>query len=417
MKRLIAIFAGVCALAGVATPAQAATDHRSASTADAGFAFEGSAYGTRATLGHTVTSGKTASVGLGCSTQANVHKSNHAAGVTVPPLLGSGSVKTTADTSSAPPKVKTSATVQNLNLLSGLITGDAVRSVSSTSHGADGFSISPKGTSFTHLVVAGQPITGKVTPNTRIDLAGFGHIVLNEQKGKVGDSSASLTVVAVHLVIDQSNALGIPVGTQVIVAYASTGLGGPVVGTVDGFAYGSQAKAGEVLSSGPSFRVGLSCLGTNGRVKVNEGAGVSIPNVLSTGDIRDTAQGDVNATDASVETTSTVTDANLLTDLVKATAIKADAHATDHAGSSTFGDDGSSFGTLSVLGFPEIGPGVAANTRVHIKGLGTLWLHRVITRQSSIEVRMIELVVRHDNDLGLPIGSDIQIAVSHASVH
>jgi hypothetical protein len=54
---------------------------------------------------------------------------------------------------------------------------------------------------------------------------------------------------------------------------------------------------------------------------------------------------------------------------------------------------------------------------VRIAGLGALWLHRVVKGSNSIEVRMIELIVKHDNALGLPIGSDIQIAVAHASVH
>lgn len=58
-----------------------------------------------------------------------------------------------------------------------------------------------------------------------------------------------------------------------------------------------------------------------------------------------------------------------------------------------------------------------ANTKLHISGVGTLWLHRVIQKPNSIEVRMIELVVKHANTLGLPIGSDIQVSVAHASAH
>jgi hypothetical protein len=125
----------------------------------------------------------------------------------------------------------------------------------------------------------------------------------------------------------------------------------------------------------------------------------------------------VKATDAAVETTSTVDDADVVAGLVQATVIKADAHATSNGTSSTFSDAGSSFATLSVRGFPDIGPGTPANTRVHIVGVGTLWLHRVIHHPNSVEVRMIELVVRQANGLGLPVGADIRVAVAHASVH
>jgi hypothetical protein len=421
MKRISIsiVVSGACGLAMMAAPAQAALPavHSAAATTAARFAFQGNAYGTRATLGHVVTSGKSAPVVLACSTAPDVHKVNQAAGVSAPPLLGSGTVHTTADTLRSPVEAKTTARVQNLALLSGLISATAVESDSATIHRASGFGTSSAGTTFTGLVVAGVPITGVVDPNTRIDVAGIGYVVLNEQSGKVGARSASLTVNALHLVVTDDNALGIPVGSEVVVAHAFSGLGGPAVATVDGFAYGSRAKAGDVLSSGPSFRVTLPCLGTSGRVKVNEGAGVSIPGVLQTGAIHNTAQGTTNASTASAETTSTVDGANLITGLLQATVIKADAHASTNGDTSTFSDSGSSFATLSVEGFPDIGPGVDPNTKVHIVGLGTLWLHRVIRRPTSIEVRMIELVVRHDNSAGLPIGADIQIAVAHASAH
>ncbi|MGI8613852.1 MAG: choice-of-anchor P family protein, partial [Nocardioidaceae bacterium] len=72
---------------------------------------------------------------------------------------------------------------------------------------------------------------------------------------------------------------------------------------------------------------------------------------------------------------------------------------------------------LNVNGHPAIGANVAANTQVKINGLGTLYLHRVIHRSNSIEIRMIELVVTQTNPRGLPIGSDIKVSVAEASAH
>jgi hypothetical protein len=413
----------VTALSVTTAPSQATTAHAGGTAVVATkYAYQGDAYGTKVNVGNTVTSGASAPVVLPCGTTAGIHLTNTVAGVSLPPLINTGTIDTTADTFASPTKTKTSATVQNLSLLNlpvtgGVITATEVRSVSSTSHDGSGFHTSAAGTSFTSLQVAGIPITGNVAPNTQINLVGFGYVVLNEQIRKVRTASASLTVNAVHVVINQSNALDIPIGTNIIVAHARSALRGPVAGTLDGFAYGSRAKLGSVVTSGPSFRVVLPCLGTNGNLKVNDGAGISVPGVLVTGAIHNTAQGTINGSAASGETTSTVDSANVVSGLVQATAIKADAHASTDGTTFTFSDAGSSFATLSVQGFPEINEDVPANTKVHIPGLGKLWLHRVIHTPNSIEVRMIELIVTHSNTLGLPVGSDIQVAVAHASAH
>ena len=108
----------------------------------------------------------------------------------------------------------------------------------------------------------------------------------------------------------------------------------------------------------------------------------------------------------------------MLSTLVQATAVKADAHASSSGGSPSFSDAGSSFGTLAVSGHPEVGVDVPPNTQVAIAGLGTLWLHRVIQGSNAIEVRMIELEVTvSGNALGLAVGTDVRVAVASASVH
>jgi hypothetical protein len=72
---------------------------------------------------------------------------------------------------------------------------------------------------------------------------------------------------------------------------------------------------------------------------------------------------------------------------------------------------------LSVRGFPEIGDDVPPNTMLILPGLGKLFLRREISRPNSIEIRMIQLIVTQANDLGLPPGTDIRVAVAHASAH
>jgi len=382
------------------------------------FAYQGEAYGSRVSVGRLVRSGPSAPVYLGCTTTSGLHKTNSTAAVDAAPVLTSGTVTSTAATSSSPTTSQTSATVEGANLLSGLVTATVVRSVSATTRTAAGFQTSAAGTTFTNLVIAGVPFSVRVAPNTRVDVAGIGHVILNEQMTSRGPSSASLTVNAIHLIVDRTNALGVPVGTNAVVAHASSGLGGPVFGTLDGRAYGSSAKVGNVVRSGPSFLIPMPCTGTGGKLRTHTGAGVTVAGVLATGTITNTVRGTVNASTAMGETTSTVERANVLAGLVSANLVKADAHAMKNAdGTFAFSDAGASFGTLSITGHPGIGATVNANTQIHIAGLGTLYLHRVIRHSNSIEVRMIELVVTQTNPGGLPIGSDIKVAVAEASAH
>jgi hypothetical protein len=289
--------------------------------------------------------------------------------------------------------------------------------VSTTTHDNSGFHTSAEGSTFVNLVVAGVPITVNPPPNTDISLPGFGRVVLNEQITKIRPRSASFTVNMIHVFITQANVLNIPIGTQIIVSHASSGLTSGVQGTLDGQAYGTKATVGHVVTSGPSALIRMACLGTNSVLKTNSVAQVQVPPLFSVGEVVDTALGTVNGTSAVGELTSTVQAVDVVTSLVTASLVKADAHASSTGGTLTFSDDGSMFVDLHVTGFPDIGDDVPANTRLHIAGLGTLWLHRVIQTSNSIEVRMIEVIVTEPNGFGIQIGTDIQVAVAEASVH
>src|SRR4030095_4303002 len=296
-----------------------------------------------------------------------------------------------------------------ITLQGGVITADEVKAVSTTTHDNSGFHTSADGSTFVNLVVAGVPITVLPAPNTNISLPGFGHVVLNEQITKVKSRSASFTVNMIHVSIDVANVLGIPIGTQIIVSHAFSGLTSGVQGTLDGQAYGTKATVARVVTSGPSALVRMSCLGTNGALRTNSIAEVQGPSLFSVGE--------VGAACGVGELTSTVQAVDVVTSLVTASLVKADAHASNIGGTLTFSDDGSMFVDLHVTGFPDIGDDVPPNTRLHIVGLGTLWLHRVIQTSNNIEVRMIEVIVTEANSFGITIGTDIQVAVSEASVH
>jgi hypothetical protein len=396
-----------------------------ANAQNSGFQFSADAYGTQATLGNVVVAGKTAVSTLGpCGAVAPpVHNQNTVASVDATPLFTTGLINTTADAltlSDGTQEATATADVNDANLLitqlGGVITADEVKAVSTTTHDATGFHTSADGSTFVNLVVAGIPIPSPA-PNTQITLTGFGYVVLNEQITQVTSRHASLTVNMIHVFITEANILNIPIGTQMIVSHASSGLVSGVAGTLDGQAYGTKATLAHAVTSGPSALVKMSCLGTNGALKTNSIAEVQDPPLFSVGEVVDTALGTIDSTSAVGEMTSTVQAVDVVTGLVTASTVKADAHASNTGGTLTFSDDGTMFVGLQVSGFPHIGDDPPPNTRLQIVGLGTLWLHRIIQTSNSIEIRMIELIVTQENSFGIPIGTDIQVAVAEASVH
>src|SRR5712691_269684 len=359
--------------------------------------YTGSAYGSFAFVGNTVILGRSAVTGLGsCTAAAGVHHANTVASVNGAPVVTTGVINTSAASALLPNGTQrsvTTADAHEVNLLAGLITADEIKSVSTTSRGTGGFSTSAVGSNVVNLVIGAQVISGTPGPNTKIDLTGFGRVVLNEQISKIGPTSAALTVNMVHVFVRLPNPI-VAVGTQIIIAHATSDLepqAGPAF--LDGHAYGTSAQVGQVVVAGPSAKVTLPCDGTKGKVRTNSVALISVPPLLATGTVTDTAQGTITSTTASGETTSTVQAANLVSALVTVDLVKADAHASSDGITSTFGDGGSTFLNLSVNGHPGIGDNVGPNTKVHIAGLGTLWLKREIQTSDSLEIRMIELIV------------------------
>ena len=377
--------------------------------------YSASAYGTYAYVGSTATIGKTApvSVGPGCGTaQTGVTASGTVASLTAAPTAVTGSVNTSAST--ALNKATGTADVHNVNLLVGLISGSEVKAVSTTFKDSTGLHTSAAGSKLVGLVVAGMPITSVPAPNTTIQLLGFGKVVLNEQIVTGTATTKKLTVNMIHVYITQSNVLGIAVGTQIIVASASsglTGINGP--GSLDGNAYGTYVT-GTLIKSSPTAPVAVGCQGN--ALITNTQVGISVPNVLSSGSIFDTAQGSVTASQSSAQTTASIQNANVLNGIIKASTISAQANASTTNGVAFHFSTSGSFVNLSVSGHPEITASVSANTQVTLTGIGTLYLKRVIQGTNSVQIRMIELVLTQSY-LGLPTGTHVYVGVASASLH
>lgn len=372
--------------------------------------FQATAYGTSVKVGSVVQSGRSAFAGLGCISAPGITRTNTAASVSVPSLQ-TGTIDTSASSvaTSTAVAATSSSTVQSATLLGGLVSATVVKSVSTTSRNdaTGAFGVSAAGTTFAGLTVAGVPISGTPAPNTRLTLPGVGYVILNQQVSHTGRRSADLTVTGLHLVVTLSTPLA-PVGTQIIVGAAESKLGGPVIALLDGLAYGAKANVGSTIIAGEQFPQPLGCLGTDGKTDTNSALSVSVPGILSSGTVSDTAEGTAGATKVSGKVTSTVQQLNLLSGLVTANAVSADVTVS---GKSPALGDGSSFAGLSVSGFPGIGDSVPPNTKLSLAGIGTLWLHRVTKTAGSITVVMIQLhVTVPGNPLGLAVGTRVNVA-------
>jgi hypothetical protein len=378
--------------------------------------YRGSAYGVYAHLGDTVVAGPTASAALQqpCGTnQNNLLVTGTSAGVNLPPLVVAGVTNTSASTSILPTMAsQTISDVLSLNLLAGAVTADEMKSVSTTSLDANGFHVSSAGTNFTNLRILGLPYNGQPAPNTHVDLPLLGYVVLNEQTSFLNNNEADLTVNMVHIVITVDNLLGIPVGTELVISSASSGMVrafAPAV--ITGLAYGTQViLAGGIVSSSPTAPVNLPCYGTAGQTITNSLASVNLAGILSSGTVTNTGKSALLFPYSTGTMTTHVEGLNLLSGLVGVSALSGRVDGTIAGTGGVFKTATGTFVGLTVAGHPEIGDLVPYNTSVDILGLGTLYLKRVLRHDhnpSNIEIRMVELVVNQTNSYGLPIGADV----------
>ncbi|EIV93301.1 choice-of-anchor P family protein [Frankia sp. QA3] len=147
----------------------------------------------------------------GGSTTANLSAIN------LPGILTTGVISATGTSVLGNPTTGVSKiALANINVLSGLITASSITSQAnaSKSNGQPAV-LSPVGTQFGNLTVAGTPIPATVAPNTFVPLPGVGYVVLNRQVQTAG----SLEVRAVEVVVQTAGVL--PVGAVIRLGVAS----------------------------------------------------------------------------------------------------------------------------------------------------------------------------------------------------
>jgi hypothetical protein len=112
-------------------------------------------------------------------------------------------------------KVKVNSELAGINVLNGLITADAISAGVVVKKKKSKKVTTRLGSQLLNLTVAGNAIPVNVAPNTKMDLAGVGTLVLNEQV-KAGWGGY---VRALHLTLTTAQ-YGLPVGAEIDVGVA-----------------------------------------------------------------------------------------------------------------------------------------------------------------------------------------------------
>lgn len=183
--------------------------------------LHGLAFGTSATVGKTVKAGRSFPKYMPCLGTGGATRTNTGVAAHIPGVLRSATITDSARgiVTSTKDSARMSSKVQDLNLLSGVVSATVVK--------AD---VTARGnpptlgdhSSFIGLHVAGHPgITDAVPPNTKVDLPGIGTLWLHRRI----KTSKGISVVMIQLIIgSHSFPAGLPAGAVVDVGYANVGV-------------------------------------------------------------------------------------------------------------------------------------------------------------------------------------------------
>lgn len=188
-----------------------------------GAAISGNAYGTyvKAAAGSTVAinSGPTAMIGTPYAGSFGKTLTNSTVSVSLPGVLSTGvisSTTTSTKTGTDDAEITNSNQLAKVNVLGGIVTADAI---GVTAHGkrVSGVYTGDMKMTLVNLNVAGVVIPLNVAPNTTIDVAGLGKVIINQQLQTPGWNITR----GVYITLSTAQA-GLPVGATIEIAVAST---------------------------------------------------------------------------------------------------------------------------------------------------------------------------------------------------
>ncbi len=341
-----------------------------------------------------------------------------AAGLNVVSVLSTGAIAADTEGTTGPSDADASstATVNQINVLAGLVTADVVTAASSSTCDGTTASSSAAGTTIANLTVAGVPINVLPPPNTvipiNIPLVVSGAVTLNEQiPGGNGTTTSSLTVNLIHIQVST-----LVLGTIDIViasAHSDVSCGAPVPTPTATPGVGpcvpSAPASGDPIVSGEAFDLFVNVppvsipenphvvLAPNGGSLAASVASFSQPGVVSTGTLTVNTNGTTTPTMASSDASARVENLNLLAGLVTATVAQAVSSSTCNGATASSSDANTMFVGLAVNGSPiPINP--APNTTILLPGIATIVLNEHIptgngTTTSGLTINLVHVIL------------------------
>lgn len=168
--------------------------------------------------------GKAAFLAIGCQGTRGQTKTGSVASLDVSGLLNLGDGETTAFAGAEgnAQVARTTSTFSNVGLLGGLIQVNALQAVATSTLRNGQSTGSADGSGFSGLTIAGISVPADLPPNTSLPIPLIGTVTVNEQTVQ---NDGSVNVNGLHIKVTTANLLGLPVGAELIVAYASASAG------------------------------------------------------------------------------------------------------------------------------------------------------------------------------------------------
>jgi hypothetical protein len=416
MKKLIAIAATAAAAAGVLTGAVSASG-----VSPTVYSYYASAGGSKVDLlGSRVTSGLTAQSTVS-GTTFPASNSNSLATVKVNGVLSLGAITTSesAKRTADGVEVDSAGETAGVNLLSGLITIDAVKTnVTTTLAGSS--STGSATTTFVGIHIPGVTIPVKVPENFNVTIPGVLSLTLNAVQKTATPNGILVQTSALDLTLLKPRGSA-PLGSEITLNPAEIGVANstkPAPVSLGGFAYGSQIDGTVTgvakIHSGTTAQVVVPASGTGGQTIVNSTAAINAAPVLSLGAIESTATGSTSTTVASSSTSYELARLNVLNGLIKADAIKGVATVTRAADGTLVPTASTTFVNLVVAGI-KIPLNVSPNTVINVAGLATITINQQAFLSNTAAVRGIDIKLTVAK-YGLPIGAEIEIGAALADI-
>jgi hypothetical protein len=318
--------------------------------------------------------------------------------------------------------VQTITNVNNLNMLSGLITASSIRGAVASTINATSASSRVIDDAFNGLVVAGQAIGVNPGPNTTIQLANVGSVVLNEYGNPTnGSNSTSIGLNMIDLRVMQNNTYKLPIGTQIIIGQVNSGEQRMTIrATVNGSSYGfsSTSSSGQPSGSGGIGPITAAQLPCTGGSFQDSAAASSYPGIGTLGASSANASGQVTATMATATTSANVQNVNLFSGLINANQISATANANWNGSGS--GSATTKLTNMTIAGLP-VSASPPPNTRQSLPGIGYI----VLNEQSGTanasgateSVNAMDVVITTANAFKLPVGTHIILGHAEAGAN